>query len=67
MQFLGWTLPTFIGNDKPLSRQLEDVHTFLGNVMIWLVVLHIGAALYHVFVRRDDALARMLGTAAPPT
>jgi superoxide oxidase len=62
--FLGWTLPIFIANDKPLSRQLEDVPTFLGNVMLWLVVLHVVAALYHAFVRRDNALARMLGTPA---
>ena len=64
VQFLGWTLPTFIANDKALSRQLEDVHTFFGNVMIWLVVLHIAAALYHALVRRDNAVARMVGTAA---
>ena len=62
--FLGWTLPTLIAADKAVSRQIETVHVWLGNVMIGLVAVHIAAALYHALVRRDDALARMLGTQA---
>lgn len=47
------------------TLQLEDamwtVHSFLGKRVAWvLVALHIGAALVHHFIRRDDVLRRML-------
>lgn len=35
------------------------VHGILGNVLLVLVVLHIGAAAYHQFVRKDNLLSRM--------
>jgi cytochrome b561 len=54
-------------------KELEDVmwavHHFLGQWLAWpLVVLHVGAALLHHFVRKDTVLRRMLplpGVAAP--
>jgi cytochrome b561 len=59
--FLGMTLPPFIAADRDLGHKLEDVHVWLGNVMIGLIALHVLAVLYHRFVLHDDALARMLG------
>ena len=61
VSLLSWALPTLIGNDRAVSHQLEAMHEWLGNVMIGLVVVHVMAALYHAWVLRDDALARMLG------
>lgn len=47
----------------PLSAGAADAghsaHGVLGWLMLALVVLHVGAALYHHFVRRDYVLARM--------
>lgn len=41
-----------------------DVHSFLSNYLLLpLVGLHVAAALYHRFVRRDHVLERMLPTA----
>lgn len=37
----------------------RQVHGLVARAMIALVALHIGAALYHQFVRRDRLLARM--------
>jgi len=37
-----------------------DVHTFLAWTLLVLIGLHIAAALYHYFVRRDGVLQRML-------
>ncbi len=38
-----------------------DVHGLLANyVMLALVGLHVAAALYHYFIRRDGVLQRML-------
>jgi cytochrome b561 len=34
-------------------------HGFLGFVLSGLIVLHVGAALYHQFIRKDGLLARM--------
>jgi cytochrome b561 len=48
----------------PLHRNFGTAHVVLAWSAIVLVPLHIGAALYHQFFRRDDVLKRMLpGTA----
>jgi cytochrome b561 len=35
------------------------VHGLIGNATLAIVLLHIGAALYHQFILKDDLLARM--------
>lgn len=35
------------------------MHGILANVVMALVALHVGAALYHQFIRKDNLLARM--------
>lgn len=49
----GTTLPDF---DTVLPRL---VHGVASKLMLGLLALHIGAALYHQFIRRDRLLARM--------
>jgi cytochrome b561 len=56
-----------IGNIAPLLPQAHDlrqsiaeIHTILGNVIIWLAGLHAAAALFHHFVLRDSVLTSML-------
>jgi len=58
---LGLPLPTFVGVDKAWAHQVEDIHGWLGTLMMWLIGLHVAAAVYHRFVRHDNALARMRG------
>lgn len=56
-----FNLPSLVGApDKPLSEHLFVVHKALAFVLIGLVAMHIGAALFHHFVRRDGVLRRML-------
>jgi cytochrome b561 len=43
-----------------LGRAVTEIHTTLGNVIIWLAALHALAALLHHFVLRDGLLASML-------
>lgn len=57
--YFGWVLPQLIGPDKPLGRSLHDVHEFLGNAVYYVVGLHILGALWHQFVRKDNALRRI--------
>jgi cytochrome b561 len=40
---------------------LLRVHALTGAAIAGLVAMHIGAALYHHFVRRDGILVRMIG------
>jgi cytochrome b561 len=49
-----------LDENKPLSDRLFLIHRSLGFVIALLVLLHIGAALQHYFIRRDGVLQRML-------
>ncbi|MGE3919201.1 MAG: cytochrome b [Hyphomicrobiaceae bacterium] len=55
-----FALPNLVDKDKPTFRLLVEVHEILGYVLLGLIALHVGAALYHYFVRRDGILGRML-------
>lgn len=57
--FLGH-LPALIGKDRPLARQLHEMHETGGLLLLALIALHAAAALYHHFWRRDDTLTAML-------
>jgi len=57
--FLG-RLPALIGRDRPLARQLLEVHVTVGLLLLGLIALHASAALYHHFWRRDHTLEAML-------
>ncbi len=53
-------LPDFVAPNRPLYDVLHSVHMWLSWTLIAIAVLHIGAALKHHFVLRDDVLRRML-------
>jgi cytochrome b561 len=55
-----WPLPDLVAKDKALADALKLVHYGLNKTLLALVVLHVGAALKHHFVDRDDVLRRML-------
>ena len=58
--FFGATLPPLIGPDKTLAHQIEKIHETLGVVGYYLIGLHVAAALFHHYLRRDGTLQRML-------
>ncbi len=43
-----------------LSKFLFAAHGFLASALICLICAHVGAALYHHFIRKDDVLINML-------
>jgi len=45
---------------KDLHKQAQEMHELLGNLMILLLLLHVGAALKHHFWDRDSVLRHML-------
>jgi cytochrome b561 len=53
-------LPDLLGKDKELGELLQTVHEILNLSLAALVVAHVGAALKHHLVDRDDVLSRML-------
>lgn len=54
-------LPSFVSlPDRVLSHQFEDIHGTIGTIFYYVIGLHILAAFWHHFGRRDDTLKRML-------
>ena len=46
--------------DKTLSDVFKNLHHWVGRATIALILLHIGAALKHHFINKDNVLARMI-------
>ena len=54
-------MPPLVGTHAAAWRWTGDIHTLVAEYAILpLVGLHVTAALYHYFIRRDDVLQRML-------
>ncbi|WP_043318811.1 cytochrome b [Microbulbifer sp. HZ11] len=54
-------LPSFVAKNTDLAKQLAFIHKeFLWNALLVLLVLHIGGALWHHFVTKDNTLRQML-------
>lgn len=53
-------MPALVGRDKALEDVAKEVHEDLAYVLLALLVLHVGAALWHHYVQKDEILARML-------
>lgn len=60
VHFFGATLPALVGADEDLADTLQTWHVDAAWVLLGLVCLHIGAALWHHFIKRDDVLRTML-------
>src|ERR1700759_4502584 len=59
--FFGWfNVPQFTSPDKVAAGAYEDRHILFAYVLLALVVLHIAAAGWHHFIRRDRVAMRML-------
>ncbi len=61
--FIG-QLPALIGKNRLLAQQLLIVHKSVGFALLGLIVVHVSAALFHHFSRRDDTLTAMLPAAS---
>lgn len=53
-------LPDLLAKDKALGDLLQTVHVSLNLLLLVVVAGHVGAALKHHFIDRDDILTRML-------
>jgi cytochrome b561 len=52
-------VPRLLAKHQSLSDLAEDAHLTLQYAIYLFVAMHVGAALHHRFVRRNDVMARM--------
>ncbi len=55
-----FNLPTLTEKSHAMHEAMKETHELYGNMLIALIALHAGAALYHHFIKKDDILKRML-------
>jgi cytochrome b561 len=53
-------IPDLLGKDKQLGDALAELHGALNGLLMFIVIVHVLAALKHHFIDRDHALRRML-------
>jgi cytochrome b561 len=56
----GIALPSLAGQNDAMATRTFFLHMLGAYALILLVAMHIGAALFHYFIRKDGVLARML-------
>lgn len=57
---LFWQVPVLFEENDPMRHFLAEAHEIGANVLLVLIGLHAGAALFHRLVLRDGVLQRML-------
>jgi cytochrome b561 len=60
LDIMKWPVFSNFGSAKEAEDALKLAHKWLGYGTIGLLVLHVGAAMYHALIINDDVLARML-------
>lgn len=53
-------IPDLLGKDKQLGDALAELHGALNGLLMFIVVIHVLAALKHHFIDRDNILRRIL-------
>ncbi|MGO1001605.1 cytochrome b [Lysobacter sp. CA196] len=51
----------FFASDQPLLNFVLDTHAAAANLLLLLILMHVLAALWHLFVRRDGVWQSMIG------
>jgi cytochrome b561 len=59
VRVLGITLPAILPQSDALHSVLWDAHRTLGFALFALILLHLGAALFHALIRRDGVFEAM--------
>ncbi|UWU80037.1 cytochrome b [Bradyrhizobium huanghuaihaiense] len=53
-------VPQFTSPDREAARAYEDRHILFAYVLLALIAVHVVAAIWHHFIRRDRVVARMV-------
>ena len=55
-----FSLPSVVGIDRQMAKVMNGLHTgAVFYVLVFLVIAHVGGALYHQFVMKDNLISRM--------
>lgn len=57
-------LPDFVAQNPELEDTFEEIHEFIGKLLILVATIHIMAALKHAFINKDGVLQRMVSIAS---
>ena len=57
--FFKWSIPSPFAANKYMANLFHELHEIFAFIAFGLIVLHIAAALFHHFVRKDNILNRM--------
>ncbi len=60
VKFFGSVLPALADKDKALGDIFHEVHEITAALLIALFAIHVAAALFHHFIRKDDVMKKML-------
>ena len=60
IKFFGYPLPRLGWEDRSIYRIFNTVHVYVSHFFVVLIALHIGAALKHLFIDRDQVFQRMI-------
>ena len=55
-----FTLPGLVSPNQPMSSTVFNLHKLGAFALVALVAMHVGAACFHYFIRKDGVLRRML-------
>lgn len=66
VSLLGWPLPVSLDGTKEAAKSVKKIHELFGNAMIAMIALHLLAALWHQFARKDGLMQRMLPQCGKP-
>lgn len=63
--FKGFNLPPIAPHNATVYAVLSSAHTWFALLLFATVLMHLAAALYHAWVRRDGVFSSMAGTPFP--
>lgn len=52
-------IPKLVGKSDPIAAVAQSIHFYTRIALIPLILIHIGAALYHAVLKRDGVFSRM--------
>ena len=53
-------VPQFTSENRANARDYEDWHIYMAYTLLALIVVHVAAAIWHHFIKRDRVAARMV-------
>jgi cytochrome b561 len=60
LDIFGIPLPGVVAPDKEAAKTAFAIHGLLVLLLVLMIALHVGAALYHYVIRKDNVLGRMI-------